>query len=43
MASGAGSHGDRQYGLTARHRGAASYGISKAALLAFTVPGRRTC
>lgn len=37
MASGAGSHGDRQYGLTARHGAAASYGISKAALLAFTV------
>ena len=36
VASGAGSHGDQQYGLTARHGTAASYGISKAALLALT-------
>ncbi len=36
MASGAGSHGDTQFGLTARHGAAASYGISKAALLALT-------
>jgi NAD(P)-dependent dehydrogenase (short-subunit alcohol dehydrogenase family) len=36
MASGAGSHGDPQFGLTARRGAAASYGISKAALLALT-------
>jgi NAD(P)-dependent dehydrogenase (short-subunit alcohol dehydrogenase family) len=36
VASGAGSHGDTQYGLTARHGAAASYGISKAAVLALT-------
>ncbi len=36
VASGAGSHGDQQYGLAARHGTAASYGISKAALLALT-------
>ena len=36
VASGAGSHGDKQYGLTARHGTAASYGISKAAVLALT-------
>jgi NAD(P)-dependent dehydrogenase (short-subunit alcohol dehydrogenase family) len=36
VASGAGSHGDQQFGLTARHGAAASYGISKAALLALT-------
>lgn len=36
MASGAGSHGDSAYGLTARHGAAASYGISKAAQLALT-------
>jgi NAD(P)-dependent dehydrogenase (short-subunit alcohol dehydrogenase family) len=37
IASGAGSHGDQQYGLASRHGAAASYGISKAALLALTV------
>jgi NAD(P)-dependent dehydrogenase (short-subunit alcohol dehydrogenase family) len=36
VASGAGSHGDLQYGLTARGGAAASYGVSKAALLALT-------
>jgi NAD(P)-dependent dehydrogenase (short-subunit alcohol dehydrogenase family) len=36
MASGAGSHGDAQFGLAARQGAAASYGISKAALLALT-------
>lgn len=36
IASGAGSHGDQQYGLGARRGAAASYGISKAALLALT-------
>jgi NAD(P)-dependent dehydrogenase (short-subunit alcohol dehydrogenase family) len=32
VSSGAGSHGDPQFGLTARGGAAASYGISKAAL-----------
>lgn len=36
MASGAGSHGDPQFGLATRRGAAASYGISKAALLALT-------
>ncbi len=36
VASGAGSHGDKQYGLAARRGAAASYGISKAAVLALT-------
>lgn len=36
VASGAGSHGDLQYGLTVRSGAAASYGVSKAALLALT-------
>ena len=36
VASGAGSHGDEQFGLTRRGGKAASYGISKAALLALT-------
>jgi NAD(P)-dependent dehydrogenase (short-subunit alcohol dehydrogenase family) len=36
MASGAGSHGDPHFGLTARGGAAATYGISKAALLALT-------
>jgi len=36
IASGAGSHGDERYGLSSRHGAAASYGISKAALLALT-------
>ena len=36
VASGAGSHGDKQYGLTARQGAAASYAISKAAVLALT-------
>jgi NAD(P)-dependent dehydrogenase (short-subunit alcohol dehydrogenase family) len=36
IASGAGSHGDQQYGLASRRGTAASYGISKAALLALT-------
>jgi NAD(P)-dependent dehydrogenase (short-subunit alcohol dehydrogenase family) len=36
MASGAGSHGDLQFGLAARGGAAASYGVSKAALLALT-------
>lgn len=36
VASGAGSHGDPQFGLTRRGGRAASYGISKAALLALT-------
>jgi len=36
ISSGAGSHGDQRYGLAARRGAAASYGISKAALLALT-------
>jgi NAD(P)-dependent dehydrogenase (short-subunit alcohol dehydrogenase family) len=36
VASGAGSHGDEAFGLTRRGGRAASYGISKAALLALT-------
>jgi len=36
VASGAGSHGDQQYGLAARRGAAASYGVSKAAVLALT-------
>ena len=36
VASGAGSHGDEQFGLTRRGGQSASYGISKAALLALT-------
>lgn len=36
VASGAGSHGDEDFGLTRRGGQAASYGISKAALLALT-------
>ena len=36
VASGAGSHGDQDFGLTRRGGAAASYGISKAALLALT-------
>jgi NAD(P)-dependent dehydrogenase (short-subunit alcohol dehydrogenase family) len=36
IASGAGSHGDQQYGLGSRRGAAATYGISKAALLALT-------
>lgn len=36
VASGAGSHGDPQFGLTTRAGRAASYGVSKAALLALT-------
>jgi NAD(P)-dependent dehydrogenase (short-subunit alcohol dehydrogenase family) len=36
MASGAGSHGDPHFGLTTRRGAAASYGVSKAALLALT-------
>jgi NAD(P)-dependent dehydrogenase (short-subunit alcohol dehydrogenase family) len=36
IASGAGSHGDQQYGLGSRHGAAASYAISKAALFALT-------
>jgi len=36
VASGAGSHGDKQFGLAARQGAAASYGISKAAVLALT-------
>jgi len=36
IASGAGSHGDTAFGLSARHGAAASYGVSKAALLALT-------
>jgi NAD(P)-dependent dehydrogenase (short-subunit alcohol dehydrogenase family) len=36
VASGAGSHGDKQYGLTARQGAAASYAISKAGVLALT-------
>ncbi|MGN6607486.1 MAG: SDR family NAD(P)-dependent oxidoreductase [Jatrophihabitans sp.] len=36
VASGAGSHGDPDFGLTRRGGAAASYGISKAALLALT-------
>jgi NAD(P)-dependent dehydrogenase (short-subunit alcohol dehydrogenase family) len=36
VASGAGSHSDTRYGLTARRGAAASYGISKAAVLALT-------
>jgi NAD(P)-dependent dehydrogenase (short-subunit alcohol dehydrogenase family) len=37
IGSGGGSHGDPQFGLSARHGAAASYGISKAALHALTV------
>ncbi len=36
VSSGAGSHADEQFGLTVRRGAAASYGISKAALNAFT-------
>jgi NAD(P)-dependent dehydrogenase (short-subunit alcohol dehydrogenase family) len=36
VASGAGSHSDQAFGLTRRGGRAASYGISKAALLALT-------
>jgi NAD(P)-dependent dehydrogenase (short-subunit alcohol dehydrogenase family) len=36
VASGAGSHGDTDFGLTTNGGAAASYGISKAALLALT-------
>lgn len=36
IASRAGSHGDERYGLSSRQGAAASYGISKAALLALT-------
>lgn len=36
VASGAGSHGDPAYGLTAGGGSAASYGVSKAAVLALT-------
>jgi NAD(P)-dependent dehydrogenase (short-subunit alcohol dehydrogenase family) len=36
VSSGAGSHGDEQFGLTRRSGAAASYGISKAALNALT-------
>jgi NAD(P)-dependent dehydrogenase (short-subunit alcohol dehydrogenase family) len=36
VASGAGSHGDQRYGLGSRRGAAASYSISKAALLALT-------
>jgi NAD(P)-dependent dehydrogenase (short-subunit alcohol dehydrogenase family) len=36
VASGAGSHGDQQFGLTTNHGSVASYGISKAALNALT-------
>jgi NAD(P)-dependent dehydrogenase (short-subunit alcohol dehydrogenase family) len=36
VASGAGSHGDMQFGLTTGKGSVASYGISKAALLALT-------
>lgn len=36
VASGGGSHGDQDFGLTRRAGQAASYGISKAALLALT-------
>jgi len=37
VASGAGSHGDMQFGLTTNGGSSASYGISKAALNALTV------
>lgn len=37
IGSGGGSHGDHQFGLSARHGAAASYGVSKAALHALTV------
>lgn len=37
VSSGAGSHGDLQFGLTTNQGGNASYGISKAALTAFTI------
>jgi NAD(P)-dependent dehydrogenase (short-subunit alcohol dehydrogenase family) len=37
VSSGAGSHGDRQFGLTTNGGATASYGISKAALNALTV------
>ncbi len=36
VSSGAGSHGDQQFGLTTGHGSVASYGISKAALNALT-------
>jgi NAD(P)-dependent dehydrogenase (short-subunit alcohol dehydrogenase family) len=36
VASGAGSHGDEQFGLTRPGGAAASYGIGKAALNALT-------
>ncbi len=36
VSSGAGSHGDQQFGLTTNHGSVASYGISKAALNALT-------
>ncbi|EWT01965.1 short-chain dehydrogenase [Intrasporangium oryzae NRRL B-24470] len=36
VGSGAGSHGDTQFGLTSRRGAAASYGVSKAAVLALT-------
>lgn len=37
VASGAGLHGDPDFGLSANNGGAATYGISKAALIALTV------
>ena len=37
VSSGAGSHGEMQFGLTTNHGASASYGISKAALNALTV------
>ncbi|GCE16118.1 SDR family oxidoreductase [Tengunoibacter tsumagoiensis] len=37
VSSGAGSHGDPQFGLTSNQGGSASYGISKAAVNALTV------
>jgi NAD(P)-dependent dehydrogenase (short-subunit alcohol dehydrogenase family) len=36
VASGAGSHGDKQHGLAARRGAAVSYSVSKAAVLALT-------
>ena len=36
VSSGAGSHGDQQFGLTTNHGSVASYDISKAALNALT-------
>ena len=36
VSSGAGSHGDTQFGLTTKHGAVASYGISKAAINALT-------